>query len=46
MLAFFIASNIGILVKIYVSNRKLSNSKKSNLNLNRNSKNLLLGKYF
>jgi len=46
MLAFFIASNIGILVKIYVSNRKLSNSKKSNLNLNRNSKNLLLGKHF
>jgi hypothetical protein len=46
MLTFFIALNIGILVKIYFLNGKLANSKKSNLNSNRNSRNLLLGKNF
>ena len=46
MLTFFIALNIGILVKVFISNKNSSNSKKSNLDLNRNSRNLLLGKNF
>lgn len=45
-LTFFIALNIGILIKIYSSNIILSKSQKSNLNSCRNSKNLLLEKYF
>ena len=33
MLTFFIALNIGILVKVFISNKNSSNSKKSNLDL-------------
>jgi len=45
-LTFFIALNIGILIKIYSSNIELSKFQKSNSNSYRNSKNLLLEKYF